>query len=320
MAVPVGGNEVARRVVNDLNNFSGQTSVKGYMNFIKAQQIFEVRRFVNRMHEEVQTSRNQIAQLNALITEIEAFVDPREVFNTLLGLRDDKRVKNAKLMGLNELITHAEEEIEMKEAYLEAMDGVNLKFSPTLSHGYEVYYWLVFDAWFIMLHGMRILRNWMRMLPLGVWQRLKALKCFYLYVSCGAKYCIMPAYLVCQLYLVYIGPFFILDKFFKVTESPRLADKMKYVFGRLRGKDESFAGLMRDLCCSLRISLSKKRKQVAELEAVGEVEGAEKSLEHMRVIVARDDVTLGELETLFARAQVGVSLKVGFVTDMEVKD
>nr|GEX76082.1 hypothetical protein [Tanacetum cinerariifolium] len=114
---------------------------------------------------------------------------------------------------------------------------------------------------------------------------------------------------------------------------------MKYVFSRSRGEDESFAGLMRDLCLSLRVSLSKKRRLVAESEAVGEVEGtgcvsyhwefgkgdiengdrvslskkrrlvaeseavgevegAVKCLEHMRVIVARDAVTLGELETL----------------------
>nr|GFD01099.1 hypothetical protein [Tanacetum cinerariifolium] len=66
MAAPVGGNEVARRVVDDLIDFS-----------------------------EVQTSRNHIAQLNALIAEIEAFEDPRE----------------------------SEEDIKMKEAQLEAMDG-----------------------------------------------------------------------------------------------------------------------------------------------------------------------------------------------------
>ncbi|GKD98864.1 hypothetical protein Tco_1382761, partial [Tanacetum coccineum] len=106
----------------------------------------------------------------------------------------------------------------------------------------------------------------------------------------------------------------------KVAESPRLADKMKYVFGRSCGEDESFAELMCDLCLSLRISLSKKRRLVAELEAEGEVEGAAKSLEHMKVIVARDAVTLGELETLLVRAQVGVSLKAGFMADMEVKD
>ncbi|GKC12225.1 hypothetical protein Tco_1009007 [Tanacetum coccineum] len=231
------------------------------------------------MREEVQTSRNQIAQLNALIAEMEAFDDSGEVFDTLMGLRDDVRVENAKLMGLNELVTQAEEEIEMKEAQLEAMDG-----------------------------------------DIETDHRLKALNCSYLYVSCGAKYCIIPAYLVCQPYLVYMGTFFILDKLSEVAESSRLADKMKYVFGRLCGEDESFAGLMRDLCLSIRISLSKKQRLVAELEAVGEVEGDAKSLKHMQVIVARDAVTLGELETLLACAQVGVSLKAGFMADMEVKD
>ncbi|GKC45596.1 hypothetical protein Tco_1063318 [Tanacetum coccineum] len=117
-----------------------------------------------------------------------------------------------------------------------------------------------------------------------------------------------------------MGPFFILDKLSEAAESPHLADKMKYVFGRSRGEDESFAGLMRDLCCALRASLSKKWMLVAELEAVGEVEGAAKSLEYMRVIVAHDVMTLRELETLLARDQVGVSLKAGFVVDMEVKD
>ncbi|GJQ90568.1 hypothetical protein Tco_0001707 [Tanacetum coccineum] len=54
--------------------------------------------------EEVQTCRNQIAQLNALIAEVEAFDDPGEVFDMLMGLRDDVRVENVKLMGLNKLV------------------------------------------------------------------------------------------------------------------------------------------------------------------------------------------------------------------------
>ncbi|GKB36296.1 hypothetical protein Tco_0881238 [Tanacetum coccineum] len=91
MAAPVGGTEVARRVIDDLINFSGQ-------NF-----------------------------LNALIAEMEAFEDPREVFDTLMRLRNGKNVENSKLIGLNELITQAEEEIEMKKAQLEAMDDVTWK-------------------------------------------------------------------------------------------------------------------------------------------------------------------------------------------------
>ncbi|GKB06855.1 hypothetical protein Tco_0835088 [Tanacetum coccineum] len=183
MAAPVGGNELARRVVDDLIDFSGQTSVNGYMNFFKAQQIAEAR-------------------------------------------RDDVRVENAMLMGLNELVTQAEEEIEMKEAQVDVRCLVD--------HA----------AWYVHF------------------EELDA------YVTVGS-----------------------LAKLSEVAEHPRLADKM-----------------------------NKKRRLVAELEAVGEVECAAKCVEHMRVIVARDAVTRGELETLLARAQVGVSLKAGFVADIDVKD
>nr|GEU71473.1 hypothetical protein [Tanacetum cinerariifolium] len=123
MAGPKGGNQLARRVIDDPINFSGKTSVRGYMKFFLAQQIFDTRRFLNRMHEEAQTSRNLIAQLNALIAEMEALEDREEMFDTLMGLRDDRRVENTKLEGLTDLITQAEEEIEMKEAKMEVMDG-----------------------------------------------------------------------------------------------------------------------------------------------------------------------------------------------------
>nr|GFC35874.1 hypothetical protein [Tanacetum cinerariifolium] len=53
---------------------------------------------------------------------METFDDLTKVFDTLMGLRDDVRVENAKLMRLNELVTQAEVEIEMKEAQLEDDD------------------------------------------------------------------------------------------------------------------------------------------------------------------------------------------------------
>nr|GEU57171.1 hypothetical protein [Tanacetum cinerariifolium] len=84
--------------------------------------------------------------------------------------------------------------------------------------------------------------------------------------------------------------------------SPRLGSKMKYVFGRSRSKDESLSSLMCSLCSGLRVSLSNKRRLVAELKALGDSEGATKCLEHMRVIVDHDAVTLGELEALLACA------------------
>nr|GEV66346.1 hypothetical protein [Tanacetum cinerariifolium] len=141
MAGPVQSNEIASRVVDELIKFSSQTSVNGYMNFFKAQQIFELRRFVNRMREEVQTCRNQTAQPNTLIAKMEAFDDPGEVSDTLMGLRDDVRVEDAKLIGLNDLIAQAEEEIEMKR------HSVSLKLCPTVSHGCDLRQWSVMSIW-----------------------------------------------------------------------------------------------------------------------------------------------------------------------------
>ncbi|GJS15444.1 hypothetical protein Tco_0409916 [Tanacetum coccineum] len=94
MAGPVEGNAVARRVIDDLVDISGEASIDGYMRFFKAQQVVEI-----------------------------PFDDPREVFDTLMGLRDDIQVEEAKLARLNDLITQGEEEIEMKEAQLEVMGG-----------------------------------------------------------------------------------------------------------------------------------------------------------------------------------------------------
>ncbi|GJX34994.1 hypothetical protein Tco_0246551 [Tanacetum coccineum] len=53
----------------------------------------------------IQTPRNLIAQLIALITELEAFADPGEVFDMLMCLRDDRRAEETKLADLNDLIT-----------------------------------------------------------------------------------------------------------------------------------------------------------------------------------------------------------------------
>ncbi|GKC66888.1 hypothetical protein Tco_1099486 [Tanacetum coccineum] len=123
MAGPVGGNQVARRVIDDLIDFSGETSIPKYMAFFFNQQIADRRRFINRMREEVQPSRNLIAQLIAYIAELEAFEDPGEVFDTLMCLMDDRRAEETKLADLNELITQAEEEIEAKNTHVEMMEN-----------------------------------------------------------------------------------------------------------------------------------------------------------------------------------------------------
>ncbi|GKB34522.1 hypothetical protein Tco_0879464 [Tanacetum coccineum] len=98
MTAPGAGNEVARRLIDDLVDFS-----------------------------EAQTVRNLIAQLNVLISKMEALEDQGDVFDTLMGLRDDRYGEDTKLGGLNELITQAEEEIEMKEAQLEGEEASPLE-------------------------------------------------------------------------------------------------------------------------------------------------------------------------------------------------
>nr|GEV46486.1 hypothetical protein [Tanacetum cinerariifolium] len=67
------------------------------------------------------------------------------------------------------------------------------------------------------------------------------------------------------------------------------------------------------------ISLSKTCRLLTELEALGKRGDAGKSLENIRVIVVCNFVTLGDLEQLLARAQVGVSMRNGYVADMEEK-
>ncbi|GKE46767.1 hypothetical protein Tco_1478025 [Tanacetum coccineum] len=107
-----------------------------------------------------------------------------------------------------------------------------------------------------------------------------------------------------------MGPFFILDKLTEVVESSRLTDKMKVVFDQARKEEASFEALMHDVCCSLRVSLSKKHRLAAELKALGEQGDAVRALENMKKIVVRDSVTLVDLELLLARAQVGRVLRM----------
>ncbi|GKB96865.1 hypothetical protein Tco_0983002 [Tanacetum coccineum] len=75
MAAPGPSNVIAKRVVDDLLEFSGETSVSNALSFFNAQQIVEGRRFVNQMRDEVQTCRTLIGQLNALTAELEAIED-----------------------------------------------------------------------------------------------------------------------------------------------------------------------------------------------------------------------------------------------------
>ncbi|GJW42850.1 hypothetical protein Tco_0071649 [Tanacetum coccineum] len=92
MAAPGPSNVIARCVVDELLEFSGETSVLNALTFFNAQQIVKCRCF-------------------------------GELFDTLMPLREDRRNKNAKLLGLNELIAQVMKEIEDKEAQVDAANN-----------------------------------------------------------------------------------------------------------------------------------------------------------------------------------------------------
>ncbi|GKA80427.1 hypothetical protein Tco_0787023, partial [Tanacetum coccineum] len=101
MAAPGPSNVVARRVVDDVIDFSGEAAVPKFIKFFFVQQVTDIRGVVNHMCEKSQTVRNIIAQLTSLVAEIEAIDDQEEVFDTLMCLRDDICKENTKLLELN---------------------------------------------------------------------------------------------------------------------------------------------------------------------------------------------------------------------------
>nr|GEX65419.1 hypothetical protein [Tanacetum cinerariifolium] len=78
-----------------------------------------------------------------------------------------------------------------------------------------------------------------------------------------------------------------------------------------------FLRIVHDLCCGLRLSLSKNRRLIAESEALGHCADAVRSLGYLREMVGRDSKMLEVLEQLLARAEVGRRLKVGYADDMD---
>ncbi|GJW26316.1 hypothetical protein Tco_0040127 [Tanacetum coccineum] len=116
-------NLVARRVIDDLIDISGERSPLKYLKIFIEQQITDHRRFITRMRDEIRTSTNLISQLNALIAELEASGDYEEVFDLMMELRDDRRDEQDKVADFNRLIDVAEEKIHGKEIDLEMLEA-----------------------------------------------------------------------------------------------------------------------------------------------------------------------------------------------------
>ncbi|GJR40907.1 hypothetical protein Tco_1216591 [Tanacetum coccineum] len=83
----------------------------------------------------------------------------------------------------------------------------------------------------------------------------------------------------------------------EVAESSHLPNKIKVVLDRARIEETSFADLMKNLCFSLRISLSKKRRLVAELE-FGVRHVPSKLAEFLKEIQTKDRETVTTLQIL----------------------
>nr|GEW87940.1 hypothetical protein [Tanacetum cinerariifolium] len=103
----------------------GDLGAKIHEIFIE-QQIVETKHFISVMREQAHSSRIRLAQLNAMISEMEAMNDAKLFYDALFCLRDDKRVEYKTLMAINDVITKAEHKVTTKEEHLEIMKvGIN---------------------------------------------------------------------------------------------------------------------------------------------------------------------------------------------------
>ncbi|GKB20047.1 hypothetical protein Tco_0853970 [Tanacetum coccineum] len=97
-------NVVARRAIDNIVEFTGETETSKYM------------------------------KVNAMIAETEAMNDQEEYYDSLRSLRDSRRIRNDKVMGLNELIAQAGDDIWTNESHLEITEAV-IKVGDKLNGG-----------------------------------------------------------------------------------------------------------------------------------------------------------------------------------------
>nr|GEU31593.1 hypothetical protein [Tanacetum cinerariifolium] len=120
----------------------------------------------------------------------------------------------------------------------------------------------------------------------------------------------------CRIWFLTMAALYILDKLSEVSNSSQLEDKMKVMFSRTWDSNESFIELLRELYSAISVTISKDRRLIAELEALGQRADVLKSLEYMMEMVAWDSEMVGVLEQLLAGAHVGMRLKAEYAADM----
>ncbi|GKC38711.1 hypothetical protein Tco_1051095 [Tanacetum coccineum] len=114
----MAGASESNNFVDDLIELSGKTDPNEYLKLFVTQQIADRRGFIARMGPEVNIARNELGQLNALITGLEASEDVGEVWDTIMCLRDKQRKAEVKLADLQHWLTDTEEEIMEKQKQL----------------------------------------------------------------------------------------------------------------------------------------------------------------------------------------------------------
>ncbi|GKD09084.1 hypothetical protein Tco_1188769, partial [Tanacetum coccineum] len=115
-------NVIARRAIDEISEFSGETEIPKNMKVFISQEIAEAKRFIRVEREEAQAVRSSLAQVRAMVAEMEAANDLDEYYDSLRCLRESWRIGEDKLRGLNETIAAAEDEISTLELHLETMD------------------------------------------------------------------------------------------------------------------------------------------------------------------------------------------------------
>nr|GEU31144.1 hypothetical protein [Tanacetum cinerariifolium] len=109
------------------------------------------------------------------------------------------------------------------------------------------------------------------------------------------------------------------------TQMPYVVSSLGYGYGGGSGKIHDDSSCKKDSvddsilieCAGLKMTNSKNRRLIAELEALRDQGDVVRSWDHMREIIERDSVKLTVLEQLLAGTHVGIDLKDSYVADME---
>ena len=125
MAAPGDDNVLARRVTDDLIEFSGENDPLQYTKFFLNQKIAECRRQINKWREDADSIRECMAQTTALIAEFEAMPNQNVVHHPLMVVRAARISEQSKLLALNESIAEAMDEIHTLETSVDILDGGN---------------------------------------------------------------------------------------------------------------------------------------------------------------------------------------------------